>query len=223
MLPLKFIDSEGTRLEARLFGSRLETHESKLIIGQCYFIADGALRAYNKAPKATYGRYWMTITDSSSLKYLRDQEDVQVLSVPRSKFIELNDMKQFSPGTLVDVIGIPRQVRPPRTVKVKNGMGVATIKNFRLFNENGQSVPVTLWENKARIAISENMLTVFENLKICVYSNRIQLNSNKFTAVHHEIGDYNRSKADIWIKNNSNVNFFRHLPVPETADEILVL
>lgn len=223
LLPLKFIDAKGTVLDARLFGSRLETHESKLIVGQCYFIADGTLRAYNKVTKANHGKYWMTLTDRSSIKYLWDEDDVDLLLKPKSKFIDLNRLKEWATGTIVDVIGIPRQVYPPRTVKVKNGTGTALIKTFRIFNEDGFSIPVTLWEDKARISIEENLLTVFEDLKICFYSNRLQLNSNKYTNIHYDARDYNRNSLDKWITNNSNVNYFQHLIVPQSLDEILVV
>jgi replication factor A1 len=218
LLPLEFIDRYGTIIYAKLFGSRINTHPTKLLIGNCYLIADGTLRISDKRLKINHSKYTITLCDRSCIKELHNKEDIPMFV---QRFTELSEIDDLPIGTYIDIIGIPRQVFSPKLINLKNGNN-SMIRCFKLFDGKGRSIPITLWGYNANISIEENKVMAFEELRVYQYKGRNQLGSTSRTKVIKDINEYDTTELQSWIIQNLYDNPNKSLRTPQAHDDILV-
>jgi len=218
LLPLKFVDKYGTIIWVKLFGSRLNTHFTKLLIGNCYLIADGSLRDSDKTFKINHSKYTITLDDRSCIKELPNREDIPMCV---QRFTDLSEIEDLPIGTHIDVIGIPRRVFSPKLINLKNGNN-NMMRRFQLFNDKGKSIPMTLWDHSANISIEENKVMAFEEMRVSQFRNKKQLSSTSGTKVINDINDYDTTKLQSCITQNFYINSNRFLRTPKTHNDILV-
>lgn len=122
---------------------------------------------------------------------------------------------------MVDVIGVVRDVSLMKPVKFKDGSDVWK-KTFKLYDETGQKVEVTVWREIAAMEIKDNQILALKNMRVSVYNNMKELCATLDTMLMSKVKSSKVSKLKTWALNNPP-EICRTKVIPKHRYKIMVL
>ena len=176
LMPLEFVDEDGTQITATLFGRGVEKFDEILAEGKCYFISKGTVKYAMKKYTSIKNDYAITLDENSEIKLATDDESIRAMAF---NFTPISRIKTMDNTALVDVIGIVSEVEPPTSITLKDGN--KTMKRIiNIYDESKDSISVTLWRELAEISISEKQIIGLKNVRVGEFKGK-QLNTTRDT------------------------------------------
>ena len=209
LVPLEFIDEQGTQITAALFGEAINTYKHILRIGKCYKISGGMLREANKKYSTSKCELTITLDINSSIEEINDND-----RIPRNvfNFIEFVDIMGLDIGTYIEVIGIAREISAPLPIKFRDGKP-SYKRSLKLYNEKGKSIDVALWRHLATMDIKNNDVIAFKGIRVNQYNQYKQLSSVNDTLIFINLNHPKVRELMDWARKNPRITKIVSRPI----------
>jgi len=177
LVPLEFIDQDGTRITATLFSSGIEKYNSILTEGKSYIISKGCIKIANRRYTSINHEFSLILDATSEIKLLT--EDLPISEI--STYISVDQATEAQYGSFVDVIGIVKFVGESCAVMMKGGLQTSK-RIICLCSETGCTIPVTLWRKFATLQIQDGSIIGLAKVRVSEFNGR-HLNSVNDTVI----------------------------------------
>jgi len=195
LIPLEFVDEEGTQISATLFSSGVDKYQSILKPLKCYLISNGNVRIANKRFTSIKNDYCVNLDAFSSIEEIDDDP-----AIPRSvyNFTQISKIAVLPTDSMIDIIGIVKGIGD--ITQFSRYDGTQTIRRtLRICDDTGHDIEMTLWGPKAENEYEEDGIYAFKMVKVKEYSGK-QLNSNDSTVIIKDPDDPRTKELREWRK-----------------------
>ncbi|XP_059075315.1 replication protein A 70 kDa DNA-binding subunit C-like [Cryptomeria japonica] len=138
---LDIIDDEGTEIRVTCFNDTTELHYDKVEVGEFYYVSKGSVRESNTKYNKLNNHLEITLDEASILKRCD-----HVVPTPdnASWFTPINEIKNYSNNTLIDVIGVVVRFGEISKIRRKDGSEVKR-RVVKINDMSTISIDVMLW------------------------------------------------------------------------------
>jgi len=172
LVPLEFIDAEGTQIAATLFGPGVEKYDDKLVQGNCYFVTGGNIRLANKKFTSIRNDYCINL---DAVANIEETADDPLIPKTGFTFTPIGKISELPTNSMIDVLGIVKTVGEITPFVKKDG--TQTIKRtISLYDESGHAIELTFWGPLAEGEYKEEDLLGFRCVRVSEFAGK-QLNS----------------------------------------------
>lgn len=173
LLPLEFIDEEGTQISATLFGAGgIEKYDKLLEVGKCYRISRGVVKVANKKYTKIDNDFCLTLDENSQINPVMCDITIKPKVI---KYTPIAKIKDLEIGTRINVLGVIKYVDDLGKIR-KDDTDVP--KRFlRIYDDSNEMISVTLWRDLAQKTLVDGQIVGFTDLKVGEFKNYKQLGS----------------------------------------------
>ena len=193
LMALEFIDDEGTQISATLFGPGVDKFQSILEPRKCYLVSNGNVKMANKKYTSIKTDYCINLDASSRIEETADDPAIPKIAY---NFTPISKIADLPTGTVIDVIGMVREVSDMTTVARKDGTTTVR-KNITVCDESGHSVELSFWGPLAEGLYQENELLGLCSVKVSEYNGK-KLYSNETSTIVRDPEDPRAEKIRDW-------------------------
>jgi replication factor A1 len=218
LLPLEFVDFEGTQIAATMFGAGVEKHDQILEVMKCYLISGGNVKVANKKYTSIKCGYSLTLDAMSKI-----QEIPEDSSIPRGGFcFELiGDILKEQAGTMIDVLGVVQTVQESMKIMRKDGTEVDK-RQITLCDESGHSIDFALWGTKAMEIFKEGEIIAAKCVKVGDFNGK-NIGTVPDSGIFRDPENERTAKLKEWHQNNPTFEGVVALSAKGDADRELSL
>ncbi len=184
LLPLEFIDEEGTQISATVFGAGIEKYLAILEPMKCFFVSNGNVKLSNKKYTSIKTDYSLTLDAATKIE--EAPEDPQI---PRSgySFTPIAKIAELPAGVVIDVLGVVRAVGDVVPIPRRDGTQT-TKKVLTVCDDSGHAVDLTLWGPFAEGDYRVDDILALRCVKVSEYNGK-QLNTMNDSGIVKEPED----------------------------------
>jgi len=216
LLPLEFIDLEGTQIAATMFGAGVEKYENALVPMNCYMISGGNVKVANKKFTSIKNAYSLTLDATSKIQEIPNDP-----SIPRTGYslALVNEISSMPVGTMIDVLGVIISMSDITKITRKDGTEVDK-KQVLMCDESGHSIDLNLWGIKATEEFKEGEIMIARCVKVGEFNGK-NLSTVPDTSFFRNPEDERVLQLKNWISNNPNYQNVVALSSKETLEKDL--
>jgi len=217
LIPLELIDEEGIQIPATLFREGISKYLNLLEEGRCYQISGGLVKVANKKYSPIKSDFSITLDELSTIMQIPED-----CCIPKNvfNFSTISDISTMVNGSLIDIIGVVRDILPQKAVRFKDGVETFN-RVFKLYDEESKSINVSVWRDLAEMELKEDQILVIKNLRVGEYNKVKELNSICDTILVHNIKSSKISRLKNWITKNP-ISSHSSKPVHKPRYKIMV-
>ncbi len=168
LLPLEFVDGDGTQITATLFGRGVDRYNVILEEGKCYFVSKGTVKIATKKYTSITNDFAISLDDASEIKLAADDAQIKHKAF---NFTPIQKIQTMETGTLVDVIGIVHEVGQASSLTLKDGN--TTVKRvIKIYDEGKDLISLTLWRDLAEGAFAEKEIIGLKNVRVTEFNGK---------------------------------------------------
>ncbi|KAF7458136.1 replication protein A 70 kDa DNA-binding subunit A-like [Cryptosporidium felis] len=172
-------DAEGSEIRATCFTKAVDKFYDLLKEGGVYSFSRGDVKEANTRFNTTGHEFEIIFNEDAEIQIL-PQDD----RIPRKtyNFIPISEIKGYSKGQSLDLLGILLKAGPITTITVKS-TGVDTQKReLTIIDQSGHSIDLTLWSERTQLdegLISQNPVVAVKNALVEEFNGfRLKLGSS---------------------------------------------
>ncbi|KAL2543442.1 Replication protein A 70 kDa DNA-binding subunit B [Abeliophyllum distichum] len=141
---LILMDSEGSTVQATLYGQNITTFQDELILGKTYLISNALVKETNAEYKAKSGEMQWTISGRTRIR--RVEENNSNLLISTYSFTDFEDLPKYMDSNVdISVIGIIIDIKPRRIIQTRFGKE-CQVQDLVLIDKRFDTVLLTMWE-----------------------------------------------------------------------------
>lgn len=186
IMPLEFIDEEGTQISGLACGEIVESLNQTLQENKVYLISNGTVKI--AAKKFTSIKNDLSILLDNNSK-VEDAVDDNKIEYKGFNFIQIKTIGVLTEGAIIDVLGGIQSTGPKQTISLKKS-GIEILpspeKTYKrvisLCDESKASIEATLWRDLAEKEIFKGTVVALKRMKITSFKGK-QLSSTKETEI----------------------------------------
>ena len=179
LLPLEFVDEEGTQIAATMFGSGIEKYQSILEPMKCYLVSNGNVKLANKKYTSIKTDYSLSLDAMCKITEILDDPQLPKAGFSFTPIAKIADVPNF---TVIDIIGIVKTVNEATPFPRKDG--TQTVKrSIVLCDDTDRSIEVALWGAFAENEFREQEIIAFRGLRVSEYNSGRQLGTINDTSI----------------------------------------
>ncbi|KAL2527635.1 replication protein A 70 kDa DNA-binding subunit B-like [Abeliophyllum distichum] len=141
---LILMDSEGSTVQATLYGQNITAFQDELILGKTYLISNALVKETNAEYKAKSGEIQWTISGRTRIR--RVEENNSNLLISTYSFTDFEDLPKYMDSNVdISVIGMIIDIKPRRIIQTRFGKE-CQVQDLVLINKMFDTVLLTMWE-----------------------------------------------------------------------------
>ncbi|KAL2542507.1 Replication protein A 70 kDa DNA-binding subunit E [Abeliophyllum distichum] len=141
---LILMDSEGSTVQATLYGQNITAFQDELILGKTYLISNALVKETNAEYKAKSGEMQWTISGRTRIR--RVEENNSNLLISTYSFTDFEDLPKYMDSNVdISVVGIIIDIKPRRIIQTRFGKE-CQVQDLVLINKRFDTVLLTMWE-----------------------------------------------------------------------------
>lgn len=162
LITIHFLD-ELDEIRATAFNETAERAEKELQEGKVYYLSKALVKAANKKFNTLANAYELTLERDSVWEECFDTVDVPKINY---NFVKLDQIQNLEVGTVVDVIGVLKDVGDEYTITSKTN-NTFSKRNLSIVDQSGFAIEVGLWNQTAKtFAVPSGLVVAFKLCKI---------------------------------------------------------
>lgn len=218
LLPLEFIDSEGTQICATLFSSGVDKYQSILTPLSCYLVSNGTVKMANKNYTSVRNDFAITLDATVAIQPVADDP-----SIPRAGycFMPIVKIAEVASGTMIDIIGVVRTVREVTEFGRRDGTHTVR-RGILLCDDSGHEIEVTMWGALAEGNYSVDDIVAFKGVRVSDYNGK-QLNTTSDTMITKDPEHERTKELRSWRANKEDLELVSLTNKSVSAEDMLML
>ncbi|KAL2471009.1 Replication protein A 70 kDa DNA-binding subunit D [Abeliophyllum distichum] len=141
---LTLMDSEGSTVQATLYGQNITAFQDELLLGKTYLISNALVKETNAEYKAKSGEIQWTISGRTRIR--RVEENNSNLLISTYSFTDFEDLPKYMDSNVdISVIGMIIDIKPRRIIQTRFGKE-CQVQDLVLVNKRFDTVLLTMWE-----------------------------------------------------------------------------
>ncbi|KAL2526696.1 Replication protein A 70 kDa DNA-binding subunit E [Abeliophyllum distichum] len=141
---LILMDSEGSIVQATLYGQNITAFQDELILGKTYLISNALIKETSAEYKAKSGEVLWTISGRSRIR--RVEENNSNLLISTYSFTNFEDLPKYMDSNVdISVVGMIIDIKPRRIIQTRFGKE-CQVQDFVLINKKFDTILLTMWE-----------------------------------------------------------------------------
>jgi len=142
---------ESGELRCTCFKEGVDKFYDFIQVDKVYLISKGQVKPANKQFNPN-GQYELTLDQNSFIELCDDTSKVPSM---KYTFVKIGDLENAAPNTLVDVIGVLKEVGNVVKIVVKKTNTEVEKRDVQIADESGKIVQLTLWDSRVSL-VSED-------------------------------------------------------------------
>ena len=194
LLPLEFIDDEGTQIAATLFATGVDKYQSILEPMKCYLVSNGTVRMANKKFTSIKNSYSLTLDGLSTIEEVPDDSGI---SHSCYNFTSISKISTLPNGTMIDVIGVAQFVG--EVTQYTKQDGTQTVRRIlRLCDDSDHEIEITIWGSLGENKYEVHEILAFKSVRVNDYNGK-QLNTSWDTTITKDPDDPKTEILKDWL------------------------
>ncbi|KAL2505189.1 Replication protein A 70 kDa DNA-binding subunit B [Abeliophyllum distichum] len=141
---LILMDSEGSTVQATLYGQNITAFQDELILGKTYLISNALVKETSAEYKAKSGEMQWTISGRTRIR--RVEENNSNILISTYSFTDFEDLPKYMDSNVdISVVGIIIDIKPRRIIQTRFGKE-CQVQDLVLINKMFDTVLLTMWE-----------------------------------------------------------------------------
>eukprot|EP01138_Halocafeteria_seosinensis_P008597 gb/GECG01008787.1/.p1 GENE.gb/GECG01008787.1/~~gb/GECG01008787.1/.p1 ORF type:complete len:685 (+),score=106.24 gb/GECG01008787.1/:1-2055(+) len=175
------LDEHGTEIRATFFKDAVDKFFEVIQEGKVYIMGGGRLKAANRRFTSIKNEYEITFDTRATIEACQDDDKIEN---EHFDFVSIGELEKMSTeGTIVDVIGVAKDVGEVATISTKGGNEVDK-RDLSLVDRSGSQIQVTLWGEHAQTNTDqlEKAVVALKGVRLTDFNTR-SLSTNRSSKV----------------------------------------
>ncbi|KAK6589476.1 Rf-A (OB fold) [Cryptosporidium xiaoi] len=195
-------DADGSEIRATCFTKAVDKFYDFLKEGEVYSFSKGDVKEANARFNTTGHEFEIIFNEDAEIQSMPQDE-----RIPRKayNFVKISDIRTYSKGQTLDLIGILLKAGPITTITVKSTGAETQKRELTIIDQSGHSIDLTLWSERTQLdesMILSNPVIAVKNAIVEEFNGfRLKLGSSS-SIEWNPVGIENSSNLRMWFNNN---------------------
>jgi replication factor A1 len=193
---------ESGEIRATAFRDQAEKYYDMIEVDKVYYISKCQLKAANKQYSKLKNDYEMTVGNDTVIQECLDKSQIPEI---KYEFVQIADIGEREPGSIVDVIGICKDVTDLTNFTSKAGRDM-TKREVTLVDQTSAAITLTLWGDDARNFNGfDQPVVLVRGAKVGEYGGGKTLSGGNSVKINPDITEGHRLRG--WFDMGTNTEF----------------
>ncbi|KAH8739752.1 Rf-A (OB fold protein) [Cryptosporidium ryanae] len=195
-------DVDGSEIRATCFTKAVDKFYDFLREGEVYSFSKGDVKEANTRFNTTGHEFEIVFNEDAEIQSMPQDE-----RIPRKayNFVKISDIRTYSKGQTLDLLGILLRAGPVTTITVKSTGADTQKRDLTIIDQSGHSIDLTLWSERTQLdehLILNNPVIAVKNAIVEEFNGfRLKLGSNS-SIEWNPVGIENANGLRVWFNNS---------------------